>query len=85
MLAKELQAALKLATVITTLRTYGTNEDIGVALLCSAFDGDALNLARTALSDTPQFYGATFRLHGVLSVAAGISPATRSQIVAGCV
>jgi hypothetical protein len=65
-LAKELQAALKLATVITTLRTYGTNEDIGVALLCSAFDGDALNLAHTTLSDTPPSDGATFRLHGAL-------------------
>jgi len=46
--------------------TYGTNEDIGVALLCSAFEGDALNLARTALSDTPPSDGATFRLHGAL-------------------
>ena len=41
-MAKALQAALKVATAITTSRTYGTNEDIGVALLCSAFDGDAL-------------------------------------------
>ena len=34
--------------------------------MCSAFDGDALNLVRTALSDTPPSDGATFRLHGAL-------------------
>ena len=65
-MAKAIQAALKVATAITTSRTYGTNEDIGVALLCSAFDGDALNLVRTALSDTPPSDGTTFRLHGAL-------------------
>jgi hypothetical protein len=65
-LAKALQAALKVATAITTSRTYGTNEDICVALLCSVFDGVALNLACTALSDTPPSDGVTFRLHGVL-------------------
>ena len=65
-IGKEMQAALKVATAITTSRTYGTNEDIGVALLCSAFDGDTLNLARTELSDTPQSDGATFRLHDAL-------------------
>jgi hypothetical protein len=32
----------------------------------AAFDGDALNMARTALSDTPQSDGDTFRLHGAL-------------------
>ena len=31
-MAKALQAALKVATAITTSLTYGTNEDIGVAL-----------------------------------------------------
>ena len=41
-MAKALQAALKVTTTITTSITYGTQEDIGVALLCSAFDGDAL-------------------------------------------
>ena len=55
-----------MATAITTSRTYGTNEDIGVALLCSVFDGDTLNLARTSLSDTPPSDGPTFRLHGTL-------------------
>jgi hypothetical protein len=65
-MAKAIQAALKVATAITTSRTYGTNEDIGVALLCSAFDGDTLNLAHTALSDTQQSDGATFRLHAAL-------------------
>ena len=52
-LAQVLQAVLKVATAVTTSRTFGTNEDIGEALLCSAFADDALNLARTALSDTP--------------------------------
>ena len=65
-MAKALQAALKVATTITTSRTYGTNEDIGEALWYSAFDGDALALARTALSDTPPSDGTTFRLHGAL-------------------
>jgi hypothetical protein len=65
-MAKALQAALKVATAITTSRTYGTNEDIGVALLCSAFDGDTLSLAPAALSDTPPSDGTTFRLHDAL-------------------
>jgi len=65
-MAQALQAVLKVATAITTSHAYGPNEDIGVALLYSAFDGDALALARTALSDTPQSDGATFRLHGAL-------------------
>jgi hypothetical protein len=65
-LAKVLQAALKVATAITVSRTYGTNEDIGLALLCSAFDGYTLNLARTSISDTTPSDGATFRLHGAL-------------------
>jgi len=65
-MAKAMQAALKVATAITTSRAYGPNEDIGESLLCSAFDGDALALARTALSDTPPSDGATFRLHGAL-------------------
>ena len=47
-MAQALQAVLKVATAITTSRSYGPNEDIGVALLYSAFDGDALALARTA-------------------------------------
>ena len=63
-LAKVLQAALKVANAITTSRTYGTQEDIGTAFFYAAFDGDALNMARTALSDTPQSDGDTFRLHG---------------------
>jgi len=65
-MAQALQAALKVATAITTSHALGPNEDIGVALFCSAFNGDALNLARTALSDTPQSDGATFRLHVAL-------------------
>jgi len=65
-MAKAMQAGLKVATMITTSRTFGPQEDIGVALLCAAFDGDALNMVRTALSDTPQSDGATFRLHGAL-------------------
>ncbi len=65
-MAKAMQAALKVATTITTSRSYGTNEDIGEAFLFSAFEGDALALARSALSDTPPSDGATFRLHGTL-------------------
>ena len=65
-MAKAMQAGLQVATAITTSRTFGPQEDIGVALLCAAFDGDALNMVRTALADTPQSDGATFRLHGAL-------------------
>ena len=65
-MAQALQAALKVATAITTSHALGPNEDIGVALFCSAFDGDALNLVRTALSDTQPSDGATFRLHGAV-------------------
>ncbi len=65
-MAKALQAVLKVATAVTTSRVYGNNEDIGEALLCSAFADDALGLARTALSDTPPSDNVTFRLHGAL-------------------
>jgi hypothetical protein len=63
---RAIQAALRVATSITVLRNYGPNEELGVAFLYSAFDGDALNLARTSLADTLPSDGATFRLHGAL-------------------
>lgn len=65
-LARALQAALRVATAITVSRTYGPNEELGIALFHSAFDGDALSLARTALADTAPSDGDTFRLHGAL-------------------
>jgi hypothetical protein len=65
-MVKALQAVLKVATAVTTSRAYGNNEDIGEALLCSAFADDALGLARTVLSDTPPSDNVTFRLHGGL-------------------
>lgn len=55
-----------MATAITVARYFGPNEELGVAFLLSAFDGDALSLARTALTDAPLSDGETFRLHGAL-------------------
>jgi hypothetical protein len=65
-LGRELQTVLRVATVITVGRYFGPNEELGIALLLSAFDGDALSLARTARTDTPPSDSATFRLHGAL-------------------
>jgi hypothetical protein len=65
-LGRALQAVLRVATAITVARYFGPNEELGNALLLSAFDGDALSLTRTALADTPPSDGATFRLHGAL-------------------
>ena len=65
-LGRALQAVLRVATAITVARYFGPNEELGNALLLSAFDGDALSLARTALADTPPSDAAAFRLHGAL-------------------
>ncbi len=65
-LGRTLQAVLRVATAITVAHYFGPNEELGIALLLSTFDGDALSLARTALADTPPSDGATFRLHGAL-------------------
>ena len=65
-LGRALQAVLRVATAITVARYFGPNEELGNALLLSAFDGDALSLTRTALADTPPSDAAAFRLHGAL-------------------
>ncbi len=52
-LGQALQAVLRVATAITVTRYFGPNEELGIALLLSVFDGDALSLARTSLADTP--------------------------------
>ena len=52
-LARSLQTVLRLATVIMVDRHYGPNEELGLALVHSAFDGDALSLSRKAFADTP--------------------------------
>ena len=70
-LARALQAALRVATVITVSRTYGPNEELGIALFHSVFDGDALSLARTALADTSPSDSAMFRLHDALLATFG--------------
>jgi len=70
-LARALQAALRVATVITVSRTYGPNEELGIALFHSVFDGDALSLARTALADTSPSDSAMFRLHDALLATCG--------------
>ncbi len=65
-LGRALQTVLRAATAITVAPYFGPNEELGIVLLLSAFDGDALSLAHTALADTPPSDGATFRLHGAL-------------------
>jgi hypothetical protein len=52
-LGRALQAALSVATAITVSRSYGPNEELGIELLHSTFDGDVLSLAHTALAATP--------------------------------
>jgi hypothetical protein len=47
-------------------RYYGPNEDLGLANFLGVFEGDALGLARTTLTDTPPSDGDAFRLHGAL-------------------
>jgi hypothetical protein len=59
-------AVLRIATTGMVGRLYGANEDLGFANFLSAFEGDALGVARTALSDTPASDNATLRLHGAL-------------------
>ena len=67
-LVRALQAALRVATAITVSRTYGPNEELGIALFHSAFDGDPLSLAHTASADTAPSDSVTFRLHDTLLV-----------------
>ena len=49
------------------MRYYGTNEELGAAHFLSAFAGDSVGLARTALVDTTPSDVATFWLHDALS------------------
>jgi hypothetical protein len=65
-LVRALQTVLRLATAITVERHYGPNEELGLEVLHSSFDGVALSLAHTALADTPPSDSATFHLHGTL-------------------
>ena len=64
--ARMFDAVLRIATTGMVGRLYGANEDLGFANFLSAFEGDALGLARTALADTPASDHATLRLHGAL-------------------
>ena len=70
-LGRAIQAVLRVATAITVARYFGPNEELGIALLLSAFDGDALSLARTALADTSPSDSAMFRLHDTLLSTCG--------------
>jgi len=64
--ARLFDAVLRIATTGMVGRYYGPNEDLGLANFLGAFEGDALGLARTALTDTPPSDVAGFRLHGAL-------------------
>jgi len=48
------------------IRFFGTQEDLGVACILSAFAGDAVAIARNAIADTPPSDQATHRLHAAL-------------------
>ena len=43
----------KLADLLSSGRFFGAQEDLGVACILSAFDGDAVAVARTAIDDAP--------------------------------
>ena len=64
--ARLFDTVLRIATTGMVGRYYGPNEDLGLANFLGAFEGDALGLARTALTDTPPSDVAGFRLHGAL-------------------
>ena len=64
--ARMFDAVLRIATTTMVGRLYGVNEDLGFANFLSAFEGDALGLARTTLADTPASDNAALRLHSAL-------------------
>jgi len=64
--ARLFDAVLRIATTGMVGRYYGANEDLGLANVLGAFEGDALGLAHTALADTPASDNAVLRLHGAL-------------------
>ena len=79
-LGRALQAVLRVATSITVVRYFGPNEELGIALLLSAFDGDALSLARTALADTPPSDGGRAAEGASVSVRTGASVVRRARM-----
>ncbi len=79
-LARALQMVLRLATAIMVGRHYGPNEELGLARFHSAFDGDALSLARTALADTPPSDGGRAAEGASVSVRTGASVVRRARM-----
>ena len=65
-LAKVYEIVRKLADLLSSGRFFGAQEDLGVACILSAFDGDAVAVARTAIDDAPPSDQATYRLHAAL-------------------
>ena len=57
---------LRITTTGMVDRYYGPNEDLGLENFLGVFEGNALGLARTAITDTPPSDGAVLRLHGAL-------------------
>ena len=45
------EVVLKIAEILAAGRFFGTQEDLGAACILSAFSGDSVNVARTALAD----------------------------------
>ncbi len=83
-LGRSIQAVLRVATSITVARYFGPNEELGIAFLLSAFDGDALSLGRTAITEKAALRRRYFSpaCHTAGGVA-GVSSATCSKDVAG--
>ena len=60
------EVVLKLADILSAGRFFGTQEDLGVACILSAFAGDAVAIARTAIADAQPSGQDTYRLHAAL-------------------
>jgi hypothetical protein len=76
-------AVLQIATTGMVSRYYGPNEDLGLANFLGAFEGDALGLARTALTDNTFRWIRVSSAWSTVVAVAGVSSALDSQAVAG--
>ena len=60
------EVVLKIAELLAAGRFFGTQEDLGAACILSAFSGDAVKVARSALADAPESGQGTYKLHTAL-------------------
>ena len=60
------EVVLKIAEILAAGRFFGTQEDLGAACILSAFSGDAVKVAGSALADAPESGQGTYKLHTAL-------------------